>query len=150
MFALIPRAEKIDAAGAQPDSSYMDIESNTTVLFIVAVVLCALVLVFCLLSVAVATCLVVYCIKLYKTSTTMEDESGKGERGEGDAQKDAGDSGVQLRALRGVTCSVESLTNGNYKQNPHYSKVEYQVYMHTLCMLEYLYVCIFQLTAATP
>lgn len=126
------------ASATQSGSSYTDTKSDTIVLFIVAVIVCALVLFFCLLSVALAACLVVYCVKLYKVSTAKEDENGKEERGEGGSQKEqdgnGGDNGVQLRALRGITCSVESLTNGNYKQNPHYSKVEYQVCTHCVMM----------------
>lgn len=109
---------------------------STTILFIVAVAVCVLVLFFCLLSLVTAICLVVYCVKLYKVSTELGDERGKEERGEEGSQKQQdgndGGNGVPLRALRGITCSVESLTNGNCKQNPHYSKVEYQVLMHTL------------------
>ena len=129
-----PRAEKNHTSAGLPGSSYaytqMELKT-TTVLFIVAVIICALVLFLCLLSVAVAICLVVYCVKLYKTSTALGEEEARKERGEGDSQKrkddSKQDSGLQLRALREVTCSVESLTNGNFKQNPHYSKVEYQV-----------------------
>lgn len=79
---------------------------------------------------AVAICLVVHCVKLYKTSTALGDEEARKARGDEGSQQRQDDNGMQLRALRAVTCSVESLTNGNCKQNPEYSKVEYQVSMH--------------------
>ena len=127
-------AEMNQTSAGLPGSNYTYTEmklKDTTLLFIVAIVVCALVVFFCLLSVVIAICLVVNCVKLYKTSAALGDEESRKKRGKeraGEPQDDSkGDNGMQLRALRAVTCSVESLTNGNYKQNPQYSKVEYLV-----------------------
>lgn len=122
------------SAGLPAGSNYtytkMELK-DTTLLFIVAIVVCALVVFFCLLSVAVTICLVVHCVKLYKTSAALGDKGSRKKRGKEGAREpqddSKGDNGMQLRALRAITCSVESITNGNYKQNPQYSKVEYLV-----------------------
>ena len=133
ILVLLP-AEMNQTSAGLPGSNYTYTEmelKDTTLLFIVAIVVCALVVFFCLLSVAIAICLVVHCVKLYKTSAALGDEDSRKKRGKEGAREpqddSKGDNGMQLRALRAVTCSVESLTNGNYKQNPQYSKVEYLV-----------------------
>jgi hypothetical protein len=118
-FVLLSIAGQAGAGDSGEEELEAPINSGRDVLFGIAIAICCLVLFFFVLAILLSIFLFICCVRFLRENKSKRKKGQDEEKGESNTSENEG----RLQPLSG---SVESLSNGNFKCNPQYSKVEYK------------------------